>query len=103
MPEAPEHLPAAERSLWASLARQVDALGVFTAADLTSFRLMVGAVRLTDEAARDDSVSVNQKVAARTAALNALAQFGLTPQARTRVKKVAPAEQGDDPASEFVQ
>lgn len=103
VPAAPEHLDADGRELWARLARQVDALGVFTVADLTAFEILVDAVSYALELKGDGDASPNQKVAARNGARSALADFGLTPQSRGKVSRVAKDGGEDDPVGEFVQ
>lgn len=100
VPAPPKRLSAAERAIWLDLAHEVDALGVFTEADLSDFELMVEDVAYARKLKRDTHASPNQKIAARRQAHAALAAFGLSPQARGRVQKAPEAEQEDE-FSEF--
>ncbi len=88
---------------WARHAAMVDALGVFTVADLAAFEQLVADRVFLDRVRRDRNSSPGQVVAARGAYFASLAAFGLTPQSRAKVSKVRKDEGEDDPAAEFVQ
>lgn len=89
VPRAPRHLLPEERETWAELARQVDQLGVYSASNLTAFKLMVRLV----VAANDRSGTIPPSAIARAmqAANTALGSFGLTPASREKIPVVAPA------------
>ena len=101
---APEgKVSAAVARVWARHAAMVDALGVFTVADLGAFEQLVADRVFVDRLRKDKTASPNQIVAARNAYVNSLAAFGLTPQSRAKVSKVAKDEPEDDVLAEFVQ
>lgn len=89
VPAPPRALDALQRGLWRELARAVEVAGTFQASDLVGFRQMVRTVARAEAAPLDAAPSAAARL--EQAAGSALAAFGLTPQARERLK-VAPRD-----------
>jgi len=101
VPAPPRGLSAGMRQVWLELAREVDDLGVFTASDYTSFRLMVRSVFEADHIA--DDVPHSARVRYLAAASAALQRFGLDPASRSRVESQRPATRTENPDDEFAE
>ncbi len=101
VPAPPRGMSEGMRRVWLELAQQVDALGVYTASDFTSFRLMVRSVCEADNIPDDAPHSARVRYIAAASA--ALQKFGLDPASRSRVESMKPAEGAADPDDEFAQ
>ncbi len=93
VPPPPRHLDAAQRAIWAELARAVEAIGTFMPSDLAAFRQAVRTVARAEACPLDAAPSAAGRL--EQAAASALAAFGLTPAARERLR-VAPVDNSDE-------
>lgn len=103
VPDPPAELAAEERAWWRALAEAVNAVGVYTAADLYSFRMLVrnyalmeaihaGKVMEEDRQGEPKVVSVTSVVSLTRLVSGLLTHFGLDPSSRD---KLIPAPRAD--------
>jgi hypothetical protein len=88
VPKPPDDLSAQERRVWRRLAAEVPS-GVYTAADFTSFLLLVRSVATAENPPENMSDSARIHWTARAQSL--LNQFGMTPASREKVSVAGPA------------
>lgn len=100
-PPPPPHLTAAEREAWAEVRREVVALGTYTRADLSAFKLAVRGLALVYSAPADMKATSLRSLL--LAASQLLARFGCDPVARRQVTVAVPAPEptGEDTLAEF--
>ncbi|BDG04992.1 hypothetical protein [Anaeromyxobacter oryzae] len=101
VPPPPTGESAAFKRNWRELARQVDALSVFTETDYTAFRLLVRAVTLIDDLPPLAPPSAVARLVQNASGM--LSRFGLDPASRGRVESVKPATGALDPDDEFAE
>ena len=98
VPPPPRGCGPVFRRKWRELARAVEALGVFTLADLPAFDLLVR--MMTEVVTAPDDMPATARVRLMQATAGQLAAFGLSPASRGRVDRVtAPAA---DPTLDFM-
>ena len=102
-PSPPRGLDATEREVWLEVRREVMALGTFTAADLSAFKLCVRALTLAYAAGPD--VKPTTRKALIESAARMLARFGCDPVSRQQADAAEqPREESKpDPLAEFRQ
>jgi hypothetical protein len=88
-------MTADEREVWAELAVQVEALGVYAPSDFTAFRLMVQVV--TEARHPDPRDPATARVRLAQVAAGLLQRFGLDPASRGRVPSSRSEEAPADP------
>jgi phage terminase small subunit len=96
VPSPPAGLSRAERAMWRELTPQVEALGIYTVAHYTAFRLLV---RMVAEAMNPD-LADHARVRVQQAASALLQRFGLDPASIGRVTAVE--TEADDDAEGFL-
>lgn len=110
VPEPPAGLSEAERGWWRALGEAVDAVGVYTAADLFSFRMLVRNYALLEairegqvvEPGRDGQpkeIPVTSIVSLTRAVSGELTHFGLDPSSRDKLIP-APKAEPDGPTED---
>ncbi len=99
VPEPPRSLKPAERVLWRELAAEVEALGVYSSSDRTTFRLLVKTVAMAEDVS-DAYMPPTARVRLVQAANSLLSAFGLSPASRGKVNAASKKKQ--DTAAELL-